>query len=487
MAQYKVPQDVEAEDKLLGPFTFRQFIYLLIVAGCIGAGVVIAKALFWGFALLFLPPVIFFGVLALPLKRDQPMETYIGAMISFWRKPHIRPWVPGQPETTIEIAAPKIIEEDRTNGLSQEEASHRLSFLANLIDTEGYAIKDGAQSSLQDTVYAEAQAQRDIFELPQNSGLDQAIQTSTENHHQMLVDQMRAAIANNNATQLQNATIETHVKPEPVPVSPNIEGSEPEPQSAPTPQAQVPNLPPSNFQVPQYYDVPQNKAMAQPLAEAAPAPTPIPTPAPAPSPAPQSAPVATQAAQPVATPAKPAGTSLADAGEIDEYHAPEEAAQQPVEEEKPKEPQSSVIVAADMPVEAVYVPEPINPYAEPTPEEEAERAKRKAAEEALRKEEPITEAQRNARNAVALALSKSGAGVNVEDFNDIRSEHDSQVAAAAEPEAEPAVEPEEVEEEQDANMIELANNNDFTVETLAKQANRVKENQQNGEVYISLH
>ena len=32
MAIYKVPQDVEAEDKLLGPFTFRQFIYLLIVA-----------------------------------------------------------------------------------------------------------------------------------------------------------------------------------------------------------------------------------------------------------------------------------------------------------------------------------------------------------------------------------------------------------------------------------------------------------------------
>ena len=30
MATYKVPQDVEAEDKLLGPFTFRQFIYLLI-------------------------------------------------------------------------------------------------------------------------------------------------------------------------------------------------------------------------------------------------------------------------------------------------------------------------------------------------------------------------------------------------------------------------------------------------------------------------
>ena len=32
MAVYKVAQDVEADDKLLGPFTARQFIYLIIVA-----------------------------------------------------------------------------------------------------------------------------------------------------------------------------------------------------------------------------------------------------------------------------------------------------------------------------------------------------------------------------------------------------------------------------------------------------------------------
>ena len=45
MAVYKVAQDVEADDKLLGPFTFRQFIYLIIVA--------LAIALAWGLAQLF--------------------------------------------------------------------------------------------------------------------------------------------------------------------------------------------------------------------------------------------------------------------------------------------------------------------------------------------------------------------------------------------------------------------------------------------------
>ena len=61
MAQYKVPQDVEADDKLLGPFSFRQFIYLLIAGG----GVVAAIGLFQIFPLLaIIPlPVVFFFAL----------------------------------------------------------------------------------------------------------------------------------------------------------------------------------------------------------------------------------------------------------------------------------------------------------------------------------------------------------------------------------------------------------------------------------------
>jgi hypothetical protein len=34
MAVYKVIQDVEAEDKLLGPLTLKGFIYALIAATC---------------------------------------------------------------------------------------------------------------------------------------------------------------------------------------------------------------------------------------------------------------------------------------------------------------------------------------------------------------------------------------------------------------------------------------------------------------------
>ena len=81
MAQYKVPQDVEADDKLLGPFSFRQFVYLLVCGGLIA----LAVGLFQIFPLLAIipvPPILLFAALALPIKKDQPMETYIAALVS---------------------------------------------------------------------------------------------------------------------------------------------------------------------------------------------------------------------------------------------------------------------------------------------------------------------------------------------------------------------------------------------------------------------
>ena len=54
------------------------------------------------------------------------------------------------------------------------------------------------------------------------------------------------------------------------------------------------------------------------------------------------------------------------------------------------------------------------------------------------------------------------------------------------PEPEPVPEP--APEKPSAEMMELANNTDFSIETIAKQAKRIQEKQSNdNEVYISLH
>ena len=220
MAQYKVPQDVEADDKLLGPFSFRQFVYLMVAAG-LGF---VAFLLFQIFPLLVIIPIpfiIFLFILALPLKKDQPMETYLSAIVDFYTKPQKRVWMPGQSDTTITITAPKVVEESRTKDLSQEEAGRRLSFLANIVDTEGYAIKE-TNSNLRDDIASEASQAQDIFEVNQNYTLDKSLEQSTANRHAQLVEQMRNAINQNSiygaaAAQPAQQPIQ---QPAPAPVAP---------------------------------------------------------------------------------------------------------------------------------------------------------------------------------------------------------------------------------------------------------------------------
>jgi hypothetical protein len=168
MAVYKVPQDVEADDKLIGPFTFRQFIYLIIVA--------LAIALAWGLGRLFLPlaiiPVpliLFFGALSLPLRKDQPMEIYLAAIVAFYLKPHRRVWEPDGIESLVEITAPKTVEAPLTKDISQGEAQKRLSYLAEIVDTQGWAVRGpGVQApntAINSDIYFEAQQADDILDM----------------------------------------------------------------------------------------------------------------------------------------------------------------------------------------------------------------------------------------------------------------------------------------------------------------------------------
>ena len=195
MAQYKVPQDVEADDKLLGPFSFRQFVYLLIAGGCVA----LAVALFQLFTLLAIIPILpalFFIILALPLKKDQPMETYLAAIVSYYLKPRTRIWLPGQRESTISITAPKVVDDDRTRDITGEEATHRLSFLADIVDTEGHAIKNNS-TQVSDEVVAEANAADDMFETMHFDNLEDTIAKDENARHEEVMKEMREAIQKN--------------------------------------------------------------------------------------------------------------------------------------------------------------------------------------------------------------------------------------------------------------------------------------------------
>ncbi|MBQ9029378.1 PrgI family protein [Candidatus Saccharibacteria bacterium] len=198
MAQYKVPQDVEADDKLLGPFTFRQFVYLMVMGGMIALAVALFQ-IFPFLAILPLPIAIFFAVLALPLKKDQPMETYLAAVVSYHLKPRHRFWNPGQRESTIEITAPKVVEQPRTRNITGEEASTRLSFLANIVDTEGNSLRSSVPAQpMQANFYTENISAPDVLEVTPPDQLTQLMNNSQNSQRAEIINQMRATFAAQN-------------------------------------------------------------------------------------------------------------------------------------------------------------------------------------------------------------------------------------------------------------------------------------------------
>ncbi len=195
MGSYKVPQDVEAEDKLLGPFGFRQLIYLGVVA-LAAAGAFGLYQLFPLLVVIPLPIIVFFGALALPLRKEQPMEVYLAAVLSFHLKPRKRIWQSDGVEHLIEIIAPRVAEPIRTKNLSQAEATRRLSYLSDVIDTGGWVIKNSISqnSSIHDDFMNEASSTEDMFEDNRvSNNINNMIALNDKRRKQQILSNMNTA------------------------------------------------------------------------------------------------------------------------------------------------------------------------------------------------------------------------------------------------------------------------------------------------------
>jgi len=79
--QFKVPQFIDVEDKLFGPFTFRQFAYII---GGAGLAFVIYKLLpIWISIFLIIPVVALSGLLVFYKINEKPFIYYLQAGISY--------------------------------------------------------------------------------------------------------------------------------------------------------------------------------------------------------------------------------------------------------------------------------------------------------------------------------------------------------------------------------------------------------------------
>ena len=128
--EYQVPQFIEVEDKIFGPFTFRQFIYL---AG--GAGLCTMLILYLHFfgILLSIPIAALSGALAFYKINNKSFIEILEAGINYYTKGRLYLWKKEDPLVSKQVAAPIEVKEVRQKlSLSQ----NKLHDLARSLDIQ---------------------------------------------------------------------------------------------------------------------------------------------------------------------------------------------------------------------------------------------------------------------------------------------------------------------------------------------------------------
>ncbi len=142
MGQYKVPQNVETEDKILGPFSIKQFVYLVI-------------AIMWGFLMwrifgfvlpvaivLILPVSGIFIALAVGKREEQSFENYFIAYIRFLMLPRKRVWMKDTDKDIVKPTPKPPPKPEEAKPPNPDEVRGQLHKLATIIDSRGRVQKN---------------------------------------------------------------------------------------------------------------------------------------------------------------------------------------------------------------------------------------------------------------------------------------------------------------------------------------------------------
>jgi len=134
--QYKVPQKIDMEDKLIGPLTLWQFIYVLVGGMIIYAGWLkiapISRALFF---IIAIPVGLISFALAFVKVQDQPFTKFIMAFIQYLARPKNRIW---QKETQREEKViVNVSQREEIKPVAKKVEKSELEKLAHVLDTAG--------------------------------------------------------------------------------------------------------------------------------------------------------------------------------------------------------------------------------------------------------------------------------------------------------------------------------------------------------------
>ncbi|MEX1123569.1 MAG: PrgI family protein [Patescibacteria group bacterium] len=133
--QFKVPQNIDMEDKIIGPLTLTQFFYLLF--GGVIIYILFGKLVLTGYSFLFwilaIPLGTFSFAMAFIKIQDRPFPSFFFAMIKYITTPRARVWQhytrPNQVKPKAPVAKP-------TNYSKKSFDTVRVNELAEIMDKD---------------------------------------------------------------------------------------------------------------------------------------------------------------------------------------------------------------------------------------------------------------------------------------------------------------------------------------------------------------
>jgi len=94
--QFQVPQFIDTEDKIVGPLSIRQFIYIVVAAGI--STVLYFSIQPWLWIILSIPLLGLGAGLAFIKINGRPFAKFLTAGISYYWKPQTYVWKPEEPK-----------------------------------------------------------------------------------------------------------------------------------------------------------------------------------------------------------------------------------------------------------------------------------------------------------------------------------------------------------------------------------------------------
>lgn len=133
--QFQVPQYIDIEDKVIGPFTLKQFLYILIAGGVLF--LLFKLVNFFVFIILAIPIIGLTLALAFIKIHNQPFISIIKNFLSFLRKPDFYVWKkPTQKSSNQEKGTPKLIKKTSSKKKIKPISKERLQEVGWKINIE---------------------------------------------------------------------------------------------------------------------------------------------------------------------------------------------------------------------------------------------------------------------------------------------------------------------------------------------------------------